>query len=59
MQNASAAFAGTLQRFRDSDDVRANASYFLGSGAMLWIVWQVATLAGAINSATLNGVLTQ
>src|SRR5713226_3703208 len=42
------AFAGTLQRFRDSDDVRANASYFLGGGAMLWIVWQFATLAGVL-----------
>ena len=42
------AFAGTLQRFRNSDDVRANASYFLGGGAMLWIVWQFATLAGVL-----------
>ncbi len=42
------AFAGTLQRFRDSDDVRANASYFLGGGAMLWMIWQVATLVGVL-----------
>jgi 4-azaleucine resistance transporter AzlC len=42
------AFAGTLQRFRDSDDVRANASYFLGNGSMLWIVWQFATLGGVV-----------
>jgi predicted branched-subunit amino acid permease len=42
------AFAGTLQRFRNSDDVRANASYFLGSGALLWVTWQVATLAGIV-----------
>src|SRR6202171_3253912 len=42
------AFAGTLQRFRDSDDVRANTSYFLGSGASLWITWQIATLAGIV-----------
>src|SRR5207253_11474778 len=42
------ALAGTLQRFRDSDDVRANASYFLGGGSMLWIVWQFATLAGVL-----------
>lgn len=42
------AFAGTLQRFRDSDDVRANASYFLGSGAVLWMTWQIATLAGIV-----------
>jgi predicted branched-subunit amino acid permease len=42
------AFAGTLQRFRESDDLRANASYFLGSGALLWVVWQLATLAGIL-----------
>src|SRR5256884_2175943 len=42
------AFAGTIQRFRDSDDLRANASYFLGGGALLWVVWQVATLAGIL-----------
>src|SRR5256885_1969186 len=42
------AFAGTLQRFRDSDDIRANASYFLGSGALLWITWQLATVAGIL-----------
>jgi len=42
------AFAGTIQRFRDSDDLRGNASYFLGSGALLWITWQVATLLGVV-----------
>jgi predicted branched-subunit amino acid permease len=42
------AFAATLQRFRESGDVRANASYFLGSGALLWVVWQFATLAGIL-----------
>jgi predicted branched-subunit amino acid permease len=42
------AFAATLQRFRESGDVRANASYFLGSGGLLWIVWQFATLAGIL-----------
>ena len=42
------AFAATLQRFRESGDVRANASYFLGSGALLWIVWQIATVAGIV-----------
>jgi predicted branched-subunit amino acid permease len=42
------AFAGTLQRFRESDDLRANASYFLGSGALLWVVWQLATVAGIL-----------
>jgi len=42
------ALAGTLQRFQKSEDVRANASYFLGTGASLWIVWQLATLAGIL-----------
>ena len=42
------AFAGTLQRFQTSDDMRANASYFLGSGALLWVIWQFATLAGIL-----------
>jgi predicted branched-subunit amino acid permease len=42
------AFAGTLQRFRQSTDLAANASYFLGSGAVLWITWQIATLAGIV-----------
>ncbi len=40
------AFAGSLQRFQNSGDVRGNASYFLGSGALLWLTWQIATLAG-------------
>ena len=42
------AFASTIHRFRESDDLRANASYFLGGGALLWVVWQVATLAGIL-----------
>ena len=42
------AFARTIQRFRESDDVAANASYFLGSGALLWVVWQLATLLGIL-----------
>jgi predicted branched-subunit amino acid permease len=42
------AFAGTIQRFRDSDDLRANASYFLGGGLFLWVAWQLSTLAGIL-----------
>ena len=42
------AFAGTLQRFKSSTDLRANASYFLGTGALLWTVWQLSTLAGIL-----------
>ena len=42
------AFAGTIQRFRRSDDLRANASYFLGSGTLLWIAWQLATILGVV-----------
>ncbi|HZI82692.1 MAG TPA: AzlC family ABC transporter permease [Casimicrobiaceae bacterium] len=42
------AFAGTIQRFRSSDDLAANASYFLGSGALLWVTWQLATVLGIV-----------
>jgi 4-azaleucine resistance transporter AzlC len=42
------AFAGTIQRFRNSGDLRANASYFLGSGTLLWVMWQVATVLGIV-----------
>jgi len=42
------AFAGTLQRFKRSDDLRANASYFLGTGVLLWVTWQIATVAGIV-----------
>jgi predicted branched-subunit amino acid permease len=42
------AFAGTIQRFRESGDLRANASYFLGGGVLLWVAWQVATLVGIV-----------
>jgi 4-azaleucine resistance transporter AzlC len=42
------AFAATLRRFRKSDDVRSNASYFLGSGALLWVIWQLATVIGIL-----------
>ena len=42
------AFAGTLQRFQRSEDLRANASYFLGTGVLLWVTWQVATVAGIV-----------
>jgi predicted branched-subunit amino acid permease len=40
--------AGTLQRFQQSDDLRSNASYFLGTGALLWITWQLATIIGIV-----------
>ncbi len=42
------AFAGTIQRFRRSDDLAANASYFLGSGSLLWVTWQLATVLGIV-----------
>src|SRR5215468_8161755 len=42
------AFAGTIQRFRTSDDLAANASYFLGTGVLLWSVWQISTVVGIV-----------
>ena len=47
------AFAGTIQRFQKSADLGANASYFLGSGAVLWVTWQIATLAGVVAGQTI------
>ncbi len=42
------AFAATIRRFRESGDLRANASYFLGAGALLWVIWGASTLAGVL-----------
>jgi predicted branched-subunit amino acid permease len=42
------AFAATIHRFRESGDLRANASYFLGSGVLLWVTWAVSTMAGVL-----------
>src|SRR5215468_8033501 len=42
------AFAGAIQRFRTSDDLAANASYFLGTGVLLWTVWQISTVVGIV-----------
>src|ERR1700751_1124301 len=42
------AFAGAIQRFRASDDLAANASYFLGTGVLLWSVWQMSTVVGIV-----------
>ena len=42
------AFASTIRRFRESRDLAGNASYFLGGGALLWLVWQIAELAGIL-----------
>jgi predicted branched-subunit amino acid permease len=39
-------FAATIRRFGESDDKRAGASYFLGTGALLWGAWQVACIVG-------------
>lgn len=45
------AFASTIRRFRDSSDLRANVSYFVGGGGVLWLAWQVATIAGILAGA--------
>jgi predicted branched-subunit amino acid permease len=42
------AFAASIHQFRASDDPRVGASYFLGGGAVLWVMWQLATLAGIL-----------
>lgn len=40
------AFAASIQRFRQSSDARGGASYFLGAGGSLWVMWQIANLLG-------------
>jgi predicted branched-subunit amino acid permease len=47
------AFASTIHRFRASGDLRANASYFLGSGLLLWVAWALSSLAGALLGAVI------
>jgi predicted branched-subunit amino acid permease len=47
------AFASTIKRFRESNDLRANASYFLGGGITMWVAWQFATLAGVLVGAVI------
>lgn len=45
------AFASTIRRFRESRDLRANVSYFVGGGGVLWLAWQLATIAGILAGA--------
>ena len=40
------AFAAGIRRFRVAEDERGAASYFLGSGFLLWATWQVSCLVG-------------
>lgn len=47
------AFASTIRRFRESTDLRANVSYFVGGGGVLWLAWQIATLAGIMAGAVI------
>jgi predicted branched-subunit amino acid permease len=40
------AFAAGIRRFRESPDARNGASYFLGTGTLLWTTWQMFCIAG-------------
>ena len=40
------AFAAGIRRFRETGDTRNGASYFLGTGVLLWTTWQVSCTAG-------------
>ena len=40
------AFAASIRRFREAEDPYQGASYFLGTGVLLWTTWQVSNLAG-------------
>src|SRR5579862_3093538 len=45
------AFASTIQRFRECDDLRGNTSYFFGSGLVLWVVWGLSSVGGVLLGA--------
>ena len=45
------AFASAIRRFRESSDLPASVSYFVGGGAVLWLAWQVATVVGIVGGA--------
>jgi predicted branched-subunit amino acid permease len=47
------AFASAIRRFRKSSDLRASVSYFVGGGGVLWLAWQVATVAGILAGAVI------
>jgi len=47
------AFASSIRRFRESPDLRANVSYFVGGGLVLWLAWQLATIAGMLAGAVI------
>jgi 4-azaleucine resistance transporter AzlC len=40
------AFAAGIRRFRETGDTRSGASYFLGTGVLLWATWQVSCFVG-------------
>lgn len=40
------AFAASIRRFREAGDPYRGASYFLGTGVLLWTTWQASNLAG-------------
>jgi predicted branched-subunit amino acid permease len=40
------AFAVGIRRFRETGDTANGASYFLGTGVLLWSTWQLFCLAG-------------
>ncbi len=39
-------FAASIRRFQITGDGRRGASYFLGTGVLLWFVWQIACVSG-------------
>jgi predicted branched-subunit amino acid permease len=42
------AFAAAIRRFRSASHPGEGASYFLGTGAVLWIAWLVSNVAGYV-----------
>lgn len=47
------AYVVSLVRYREGLDLEGRWRFYLGSGVSLWLVWQVATLLGALLGGTL------
>jgi len=47
------AYAVSITRYNQPDDVRDKHWFFLSSGLMLWVIWQLSTAAGIFLGATI------
>lgn len=47
------AYAVSITRYNQPDDIRDKHWFFLSSGVMLWVIWQLSTAAGIFLGATI------